>query len=260
MENAVYGRVYLVRNLINGKVYIGQTTMKLATRWGRHKCDAKRSNNYFARAIMKHGADNFEVVELCICLDRQTLNLAEKGFIEVFDSMNPEFGYNIREGGSKGAMPKEFYQGLSARFSGENHWNFGGKMKAEHKARLMEANLGRKLTDEHRQKISKAQIGKPKKKWGEGARLRASQRQKGLYSGNKNPFFGKAHTEETKARISAMQNRASVEQIGIEGEVLATFKSIMEASLQTGISKGCISLCTKGKRKTSGGFGWRLLK
>lgn len=38
------------------------------------------------------------------------------------------------------------------------------------------------------------------------------------------------------------------------------YPSMTEASRQTGIDDGCISLCCNGKRKTAGGFHWRKVK
>ena len=42
-------------------------------------------------------------------------------------------------------------------------------------------------------------------------------------------------------------------------ELLATFPSLMEAVRVTGISKGNISLCCNGNRKSAGGYVWRYL-
>lgn len=41
------------------------------------------------------------------------------------------------------------------------------------------------------------------------------------------------------------------------GELLATFPSLMEAVRVTGINKGNISSCCKGKYKSAGGFLWK---
>lgn len=49
----------------------------------------------------------------------------------------------------------------------------------------------------------------------------------------------------------------AVNQYFPNGKLFATYKSINEASRQTGINQGSICLCCKGKLKTSGGFIWK---
>ena len=42
-----------------------------------------------------------------------------------------------------------------------------------------------------------------------------------------------------------------------DGKIIAEFYSILEAERRTGIDNTHISLCCKGKQKTSGGFLWK---
>ena len=44
------------------------------------------------------------------------------------------------------------------------------------------------------------------------------------------------------------------------GETVATYKSVTEASILTGISTPAISNCAQGKSKTAGGFLWEFKK
>ena len=46
-------------------------------------------------------------------------------------------------------------------------------------------------------------------------------------------------------------------QYSLDGIYIATYKSIKEASKQTGINQGDISCCCRGKYKTSGGYIWK---
>ena len=55
--------IYKITNLLNNKVYIGQTIRTDQSRWRRHILDAKNNklNTHFARAIRKYGEENFSV-------------------------------------------------------------------------------------------------------------------------------------------------------------------------------------------------------
>ena len=64
------GKIYIIKNLINNKVYIGQTIQKLSKRFNGHCCYSKTDksiNMYIKRAIHKYGRENFsiELLEEC---------------------------------------------------------------------------------------------------------------------------------------------------------------------------------------------------
>ena len=92
--------IYLHRNKINNKVQIGQTIQPLEDRWkngfGYKTC------YYFYNAIQKYGWDNFEhiILEQSENWTQEELNNKEKEYIKLFNSTNPDYGYNICEGGS----------------------------------------------------------------------------------------------------------------------------------------------------------------
>ena len=86
--------VYIVTNKINGKVYIGQTN-NLHRRWQEHKHD-KRNNHPLHLAIKKYGAENFEMKSLYY---GPNYDMVEEDYITLYNTNNPEFGYNISMGG-----------------------------------------------------------------------------------------------------------------------------------------------------------------
>jgi hypothetical protein len=50
------GHIYLIRNLINGKGYVGQTTKTVTARFSEHRYEAGRGTEYVLyRAIRKYG-------------------------------------------------------------------------------------------------------------------------------------------------------------------------------------------------------------
>ena len=56
--------IYKITNLVNNKIYIGQSARGVAERFHRHVCDAMNGklDTHFARAIRKYGPENFTVV------------------------------------------------------------------------------------------------------------------------------------------------------------------------------------------------------
>lgn len=89
--------IYKITNLINGKIYIGQTTRSVKERWKGHRfhkgCIALN------RAINKYGKDNFIIEEIYCSLEKEDLNKKEQYFIKYFNCLVPE-GYNISVGGN----------------------------------------------------------------------------------------------------------------------------------------------------------------
>jgi group I intron endonuclease len=85
--------IYKIENLINGKVYIGQS-VHIERRWREHKQDADR---LVGKAILKHGEENFIFSILEEPLVSQ-LDEREIYYIQKFNSLVPN-GYNLLSGG-----------------------------------------------------------------------------------------------------------------------------------------------------------------
>lgn len=90
------GSIYIIRNTINDKVYIGQTVQSLATRFLNHKMASRIEDTKFYRAIRKYGEDNF-YIELLETVDYKDLNDREKYWIKYYNSYYN--GYNSTLGG-----------------------------------------------------------------------------------------------------------------------------------------------------------------
>lgn len=93
------GQIYIIKNKINDKVYIGQTTTNYLVRFSQHcKPSAVKTRHYkLYNAIKKYGRENFyiELVEDMIPIEN--LSDREIYYIEKFDSFNS--GYNSTKGG-----------------------------------------------------------------------------------------------------------------------------------------------------------------
>lgn len=90
--------IYLIKNNVNNKVYVGQT---------KNHTKRKAGHFYAARcgvlyplycSIRKHGVENFsfEVIEEC---DDDLANEREQFWVAKYDSFNQEKGYNLTSGG-----------------------------------------------------------------------------------------------------------------------------------------------------------------
>ena len=97
--------IYLIKNLINGKVYIGETGnpkrrfsdhIKLANSEGHF---AKKKKQAIHKAIAKYGKDNFkfEIIDQ-FATEKEAFD-AEIKYIKEYKSKNRNFGYNLTYGG-----------------------------------------------------------------------------------------------------------------------------------------------------------------
>ena len=66
----MFGIIYGLENLLNHKIYIGQTHRTLEARFRQHKC----ANTLIGRAIRKYGKENFVKVILEECENQEQLD------------------------------------------------------------------------------------------------------------------------------------------------------------------------------------------
>lgn len=134
--------IYAIRNNENGKVYIGQS-LDIAHRWNCHMYDLRhnRHNNLHLQRAYNQNPDAFEFLIVFECKPEE-LDVAEESCIKLFDTCNPEKGYNIEhKPRGTGKVSEETKRKLSAINKGRDN----GHMK------------GRVLSDEWRQHLSEAQ-------------------------------------------------------------------------------------------------------
>lgn len=135
--------IYMIKNLFNGKVYIGKS-YNIEKRFYEHKrrlINNTHDNVYLQRSWNKYGEDQFSftIIEEC---EESILNEKEIYYIDILNSNNLNYGYNLTNGGD-GAT--------------------GYKHTLETRKKLSEMQSGRKLSDEHKEKIRSAHIGKKPK-------------------------------------------------------------------------------------------------
>ena len=78
------------------------------------------------------------------------------------------------------------------------------------------------------------------------------QRMSESHKGEKNNFYGKHHTEESKRKM----NKPVLQLDKSNDEIIKEWSSATEVERQLGYNQGHISKCCKDKRKTAYGFKW----
>ncbi len=145
-------KIYKIVNLINNKIYIGQTIL-----------DGIQFDNYLgsgtsiSKAVKKYGKQNFikEVLLECDCVE--DANEAEIFYIKEFDSINN--GYNIMPGGNMVDFPIEiqFYKSSKA---GKIAMSLLTNQQRIDKARNAANNYWNKLSKNEKSEISKNNYNK----------------------------------------------------------------------------------------------------
>lgn len=111
--------VYMHKNKINDKVYIGITSKKTTCRWRNGK---GYKGQKFDNAIKKYGWDNFEHIILYENLLEQDSYDKEVELIKQYNSRDDKFGYNVSIGGmSIVDYSEEGLEKLRQRTSGGNN-------------------------------------------------------------------------------------------------------------------------------------------
>lgn len=93
------GFIYIIKNTINNKVYIGQTRTSVNQRWSEHLRHAKYGDQVINRAMRKYGIDKFYIETLEIC-DIKVLDEREMYYIDLYNSTDKSKGYNVSLGGN----------------------------------------------------------------------------------------------------------------------------------------------------------------
>ena len=197
----MYGIIYVIKNKVNNKYYVGQTMNERGfdgrycaegegiERVYKHHLSNKERNRYYNRhlleSIEKNGFDSFEV-DTCfnVAKNQDELNQMEEHYIKLFDSFKR--GYNYTTGGGSAKLSEQTKRKISdARITsgvskGKNNPMYG--MSGE-----LSPNWGVPHSEETRRKIGAGRLGKKhseesKKKMSETAIMRGSK--KGSKNGN----------------------------------------------------------------------------
>lgn len=206
----------------NGKMYIGQTSQKPEARWnnGRGYCrriKGKYAQPLMARAVHKIPWEYWEHEVVYEGLTAEEANLYEEWLIYLGWTDNPEYGYNIRKGGSNGGLSEETKKKIGDANRGKVH-------SEEQNKRHSEIMRGRTLSEETKQKLRDASLGK-------------------------------AMSDEAKEKLSNYHKKQVI-QYDLNGNLIKIWNSAKEAAQELGIHTSKICLCCQGKRNKTGGYKW----
>lgn len=158
--------IYLLRNSVTNKVYVGQS-IHIHTRFSEHKKSAKRGDkSHLYDALRKYGVAAFtcEVLEEC---PPELFDEREAHWMSIYDCRNPEKGYNLMPAGQNGRImdanmrallseksrgykqTPEAIEKMRASASGRVH-------TSEAKAKISAANKGRAVSEQAAKKLSLA--------------------------------------------------------------------------------------------------------
>jgi group I intron endonuclease len=254
MKEKVCG-IYEILNIINNKKYIGQST-DIYARWEAHKNQLRRRchfNDRLQNAWDKYGGDafRFHILEIC---PTDSLDEKECFYIDKYETIDCHKGYNLKQGGSgdqvsdeskikmsesqKKRWTEELRQELSLKYSGKDNPFYGKHHTEETGRKIAEANKKREWLEESKKKTSEALKGR--KPWNTGKTIPQDIKDK------------ISHT--LKGRPSP--HKKAVVQLTTDSQYIATFDSMAEAMLKTGVNSAYISKCCRGTSKTAGGFKW----
>lgn len=110
--------IYTITNLINNKVYIGQS-IDIIKRFYSHKSSLNRDchqNIFLQRSWNKFGENNFkfEIIEKC---NDNDLDIREVYYINLLSSNNDKYGYNLTSGGCKFKVNEQILINKSLKYS-----------------------------------------------------------------------------------------------------------------------------------------------
>lgn len=147
--NTNTGIIYKIVNLVNGKVYIGQTKSPIHKRKGQHFRELEQGvhgNPRLQNSYNKYGKDNFELTVLKTGIAIEDLDAQEAEFMEKYQSLDKKIGFNILPVRIKGQfkIPEEVQQKIAATKKKKVEDGWVSPLK------------GRPQTEENRRKLSEA--------------------------------------------------------------------------------------------------------
>jgi group I intron endonuclease len=230
MDANIYGHIYLITNIVNGKVYVGQTVLSQKEKINEYRSSAsrKRKDRPIILAMNKYGFDSFIFEFIDSAYSQSELDEKERLYIASHDSTRKKIGYNVETGGIRGKTTSNEVRGKLSQIMKEKYAS----------GQMTPPMLGKTLSLEARQKISDAQKRRPPQIITELTRQKQSAVRKGWCSNPK--CYRPVLCVETGERF--MTIREAAKAIGLSFRAAANIGS-----------------AAKGRIKTAYGHTWKYL-
>ena len=188
--------VYIIRCVVNDKIYIGYTSKKVEDRFKQHVTCSIAPKTKFHRAIKKYTPCRFVIEELYQTHDRKHAGQIEDHMIMLYDSIST--GYNTVRGGQGGciALFKENpdYDRICQKLS-ESHKKRADIYRAKAFEQHKRKNIG--MYGKAHNQETKVAIGRAHK----GKQITDDQKEKQINSLRKT-FDDPSYTHPNKSRVS----------------------------------------------------------
>jgi len=241
------GTIYMIENLVNGKVYVGQTVNSVKRRWQAHRSMLKRNNHdnfYLQNAWNKYGEDSFVFKVICES-DINSLDDIEINLIDKFRKLNK--CYNLESGGN---AQKELHDTTKIKLS-KAVKNLH-KNDLEYRQKYLEAKARQVICiDTGEIYISVAEASKEL-----GINYDNIHQvcigNNNCARGNDGHYYQFAYYEKgVEHKLKKIKNLKTPKAVVCvnTGE---TFNSTREAAQKTGVGQSHISQCCNGKRRFAG--------
>lgn len=159
----LFSGIYQIRNIVNGKIYIGCST-HIQSRWNNHRSRLRKGshrNLHLQGAWQGYGERSFEfqILEL---VESEKLVEREQYWFDTTNCFDPAFGYNQNPfaGTTKGGKHRPASEERKRKIGDANR---GRKHSEEQTRRHSEIMRGRKKpprTEDHRRNLSVSMTGK----------------------------------------------------------------------------------------------------
>ena len=252
--------IYKIRNMINKKVYIGQTD-RLNEREREHFYRLERCvhhNEHLQKSYNKYGKEvfKFEIIELTEDLDDRELY-----WLNEYGGLNSNNTYNFKD-----PKTKEWSEYTKVKQSksmlGENNPNYGNKWSEEQKEKLSKMKKGKTLEDrigKERAELAKQKMSKSQKGRKHPEEVKEKIRQANI--GENNPAYGKGDRQRGENNPNynkPMPNRKPVLKLNKEGELIKEYEFLDQVK-EDGFNPSNVMYCANGVKgyKQSKGFYWK---
>lgn len=252
--------IYKIVNTLNGKCYVG-STKDFQKRWKKHFNDLEKqqhSSIKLQRSYNKHGRNAFvcEIIEE-IPYEKDKILEREQYWIDTLKTK--ENGYNIADASFGDVLTNHpLREEIIDKIKKTIHSNLNDMTKEERKEKWgrpgdKNGMYGRHRTEEEKQHLSEINNGRPSKLKGiplteeHKRNLSKSRIEKGVAKGEKNPFYGKHHSEETKRRISEKnkgRRPSNIRKVKVDDQI---FESVTECAKHFGVCAGTVLFRIKSK-------------